>query len=63
MFWPTLVLLLGQVMNIINENEAAFLSSLERGRRVIERTVQQMQPSTNFPGESPPSAKLHLKLV
>ncbi|XP_032040530.1 alanine--tRNA ligase, mitochondrial [Aythya fuligula] len=40
-----------QVMNIINENEAAFLSSLERGRRVIERTVQQMQPSTNFPAD------------
>lgn len=50
-------------MDIINENEAAFLSSLERGRRIIERTVQQMEPSTNFPGESPSSDKLHLKMV
>ncbi|NXJ06813.1 SYAM protein, partial [Odontophorus gujanensis] len=40
-----------QVMDIINENEVAFLSSLERGRRIIERTVQQMKPSTDFPAE------------
>ncbi|NWI90036.1 SYAM protein, partial [Pitta sordida] len=40
-----------QIMDIINENEAAFLSSLERGRRIIEQTVQQMEPSTNFPAE------------
>ncbi|XP_010212319.1 PREDICTED: alanine--tRNA ligase, mitochondrial, partial [Tinamus guttatus] len=40
-----------QIADIINENEAAFLSSLERGRRVIERTVQHMEPSTDFPAE------------
>uniref|UniRef100_A0A8C9EZX8 alanine--tRNA ligase n=1 Tax=Pavo cristatus TaxID=9049 RepID=A0A8C9EZX8_PAVCR len=40
-----------QVMDIINENEVAFLSSLERGRRIIERTVQQMKPSAKFPAE------------
>lgn len=40
-----------QVMDIINENEVSFLSSLERGRRIIERTVQQMEPSANFPTE------------
>eukprot|EP00076_Gallus_gallus_P038922 XP_025004460.1 alanine--tRNA ligase, mitochondrial isoform X2 [Gallus gallus] len=40
-----------QVMDIINENEVAFLSSLERGRRIIERTVQQMKPSADFPAE------------
>lgn len=50
-------------MDIINENEAAFLSSLERGRRIIERTVQQMEPSTNFPGESHSSGKLLSKTV
>lgn len=61
--WLTLLLILGQIMDIINENEAAFLSSLGRGRRIIERTVQQMEPSTNFPGESPSSDKLHLKMV
>lgn len=54
-------MVLGQIMDIINENEAAFLSSLERGRRIIERTVQQMEPSTNFPGDSPFFDKLHLK--
>uniref|UniRef100_A0A8C5TTN6 Alanine--tRNA ligase n=1 Tax=Malurus cyaneus samueli TaxID=2593467 RepID=A0A8C5TTN6_9PASS len=39
------------IKDIINENETAFLSSLERGRHIIERTVQQMEPSTNFPAE------------
>ena len=63
MLWLTLLLILGQIMDIINENEAAFLSSLERGRRIIERTVQQMEPSTNFPGDSPSSDKLCLKMV
>ncbi|NWW43219.1 SYAM protein, partial [Pedionomus torquatus] len=49
--WLTLLLILGQIMDLINENEVAFLSSLERGRHIIERTVQQMEPSTNFPAE------------
>lgn len=61
MLWLTLLMILGQIMDIINENEAAFLSSLERGRRIIERTVQQMEPSTNFPGDFPFFDKLHLK--
>ena len=59
----TLLLFFGQVMDIINENEVAFLSSLERGRRIMERTVQQMKPSADFPGKPPTSAKLHLKMV
>ncbi|KAM9608219.1 alanine--tRNA ligase, mitochondrial isoform 6-T7 [Morphnus guianensis] len=46
---PTVVEVL--IMDVINENEAAFQSSLERGRRIIERTVQQMEPSTYFPAE------------
>ncbi|KFP71260.1 hypothetical protein N310_09315, partial [Acanthisitta chloris] len=49
--YPELVKNADQIMDIINENEAAFLSSLERGRHIIERTVQQMEPSTNFPAE------------
>uniref|UniRef100_A0A8B9P742 Alanine--tRNA ligase n=1 Tax=Apteryx owenii TaxID=8824 RepID=A0A8B9P742_APTOW len=49
--WLTLLLFLGEIADIINENEAAFLSSLERGRRIIERTVQQMEPSMDFPAE------------
>ncbi|NXE48567.1 SYAM protein, partial [Casuarius casuarius] len=49
--WLTLLLFLEEIADIINENEAAFLSSLQRGRRIIERTVQQMEPSTDFPAE------------
>uniref|UniRef100_A0A8B9PG74 Alanine--tRNA ligase n=1 Tax=Apteryx owenii TaxID=8824 RepID=A0A8B9PG74_APTOW len=48
---PTVVDVLVSKNYIINENEAAFLSSLERGRRIIERTVQQMEPSMDFPAE------------
>ncbi|CAM4648779.1 alanine--tRNA ligase, mitochondrial isoform X1 [Lepidochelys kempii] len=40
-----------QIMNVIHDNEAAFLSSLLRGRRIIDRTLQQMGPSKLFPGE------------
>ncbi|XP_078398943.1 alanine--tRNA ligase, mitochondrial [Cetorhinus maximus] len=39
----------GQIMDTINENEAAFLSSLHRGRRVIERTLRKMTQSQSFP--------------
>ncbi|NXI49420.1 SYAM protein, partial [Chloroceryle aenea] len=49
--YPELMKSADQIMNIINENEAAFLSSLKRGRHIIERTVQQMEPSSNFPAE------------
>ncbi|XP_054018383.1 alanine--tRNA ligase, mitochondrial isoform X1 [Dryobates pubescens] len=49
--YPELTKNADQIMDIINENEVAFLSSLERGRRIIERTVQQMEPSTDFPAE------------
>ncbi|XP_069464965.1 alanine--tRNA ligase, mitochondrial [Ambystoma mexicanum] len=38
-----------QAMNIINENEAAFLSSLQRGRRVIDRTIRQTGHDHVFP--------------
>ncbi|XP_043916877.1 alanine--tRNA ligase, mitochondrial isoform X2 [Protopterus annectens] len=36
------------IMDIINRNEAAFLSSLHKGRRVIERTLEQ-STNTVFP--------------
>ncbi|XP_052661741.1 alanine--tRNA ligase, mitochondrial isoform X6 [Harpia harpyja] len=49
--YPELTKNADQIMDVINENEAAFQSSLERGRRIIERTVQQMEPSTYFPAE------------
>ncbi|KAL7987452.1 hypothetical protein Chor_006371 [Crotalus horridus] len=40
-----------QIMNIINENEAAFFSSLLQGRRVINRTLQKLNHSQVFPGK------------
>uniref|UniRef100_A0A8C6YBN3 Alanine--tRNA ligase n=1 Tax=Naja naja TaxID=35670 RepID=A0A8C6YBN3_NAJNA len=40
-----------KIMNIINENEAAFFSSLLQGRRVINRTLQKLNHSKVFPGE------------
>ncbi|KAJ1147864.1 hypothetical protein NDU88_000708 [Pleurodeles waltl] len=59
---PTVVEILGdaypelrrdtsQIMNIIGDNEAAFLSSLQRGRRIIDRTLQQTTNSKVFPGD------------
>uniref|UniRef100_A0A674DUX5 Alanine--tRNA ligase n=1 Tax=Salmo trutta TaxID=8032 RepID=A0A674DUX5_SALTR len=39
-----------QIMDIINENEAQFLSSLKQGRRVIDRTLQRLEKNdTLFP--------------
>uniref|UniRef100_A0A8C7WKX6 Alanine--tRNA ligase n=1 Tax=Oncorhynchus mykiss TaxID=8022 RepID=A0A8C7WKX6_ONCMY len=38
------------IMDIINENEAQFLSSLKQGRRVIDRTLQRLENNaTLFP--------------
>ncbi|KAG7493024.1 hypothetical protein MATL_G00020050 [Megalops atlanticus] len=39
-----------RIMDIVNDNEAQFLSSLKQGRRVIERTLQKMGGSKVFPG-------------
>uniref|UniRef100_A0A674DV14 Alanine--tRNA ligase n=1 Tax=Salmo trutta TaxID=8032 RepID=A0A674DV14_SALTR len=39
-----------RIMDIINENEAQFLSSLKQGRRVIDRTLQRLEKNdTLFP--------------
>ncbi|XP_053568683.1 alanine--tRNA ligase, mitochondrial [Bombina bombina] len=38
-----------QIMNILSENEDAFLSSLQRGRRIIDRTLQQEASDNTFP--------------
>ncbi|XP_053160700.1 alanine--tRNA ligase, mitochondrial isoform X2 [Hemicordylus capensis] len=40
-----------KIMNIINENEDAFLAALLRGQRVINRTLQQVDHSKVFPVE------------
>lgn len=46
-----LALISQQIMNIISAHEDAFLSSLLRGRRIINRTLQQMEHSKVFPGK------------
>ncbi|OCT79627.1 alanine--tRNA ligase, mitochondrial [Xenopus laevis] len=38
-----------QIMNILNENEEAFLISLQQGRRIIDRTLQQQEEPQTFP--------------
>ncbi|XP_023663476.1 alanine--tRNA ligase, mitochondrial [Paramormyrops kingsleyae] len=38
------------IMDVINENEAQFLSSLSQGRRVIDRTLWRMDGARLFPG-------------
>uniref|UniRef100_A0A8D0HPQ9 Alanine--tRNA ligase n=1 Tax=Sphenodon punctatus TaxID=8508 RepID=A0A8D0HPQ9_SPHPU len=47
--YPELRRNMDQIINIINENEAAFHSSLLLGQRIIDRTLQQMGPSKLFP--------------
>ncbi|XP_044140770.1 alanine--tRNA ligase, mitochondrial [Bufo gargarizans] len=57
---PTVVEILGdaypelereksQIMRILNESEDAFLVSLQRGRHIIERTIQQGVANQTFP--------------
>uniref|UniRef100_A0A8C5KTN9 Alanine--tRNA ligase n=1 Tax=Jaculus jaculus TaxID=51337 RepID=A0A8C5KTN9_JACJA len=40
-----------QVPNLVSEDEAAFLASLQRGRRIIDRTLRRLGPSDLFPAE------------
>ncbi|XP_060045880.1 alanine--tRNA ligase, mitochondrial isoform X2 [Erinaceus europaeus] len=40
-----------QIVNLVSEDEAAFLSSLERGRRIIDRTLKRLGPTDMFPAE------------
>ena len=37
--------------DIINEEEAQFLKTLNRGRRLLERTIRKMGDSKTLPGE------------
>ncbi|KAM9324416.1 alanine--tRNA ligase, mitochondrial [Gastrophryne carolinensis] len=57
---PTVVEILGeaypelhrektQIMKILDENEEAFLASLQRGRHIIDRTLQQEGTGQTFP--------------
>lgn len=47
----TLCPALVQIASLVSEDEAAFLASLQRGRRIIDRTVKRLGPSDLFPGE------------
>ncbi|KAM9493386.1 alanine--tRNA ligase, mitochondrial isoform 1-T1 [Clarias gariepinus] len=47
--YPELRAETGRIMEIINVNEAQFLSSLKQGRRVIDRTLNKMDRKTDFP--------------
>ncbi|KAM8947258.1 alanine--tRNA ligase, mitochondrial [Pelodytes ibericus] len=47
--YPELYQEKAQIMNIVSENEDAFLTSLQRGRSIIDRTAQQEQDSHIFP--------------
>lgn len=38
-----------QIANLVSEDEAAFLASLQRGRRIIDRTLRRLGPSDVFP--------------
>uniref|UniRef100_A0A8D1HVH6 Alanine--tRNA ligase n=1 Tax=Sus scrofa TaxID=9823 RepID=A0A8D1HVH6_PIG len=40
-----------QIVSLVSEDEAAFLASLQRGRRIIERTLKRLGPSDVFPAE------------
>ncbi|XP_039710133.1 alanine--tRNA ligase, mitochondrial isoform X3 [Pteropus medius] len=40
-----------QIANLVSEDEAAFLASLQRGRRIIDRTLRRLGPSDLFPAE------------
>lgn len=40
------------VKDIINEEEAQFLKTLSRGRRILDRKIQSLGDSTTIPGEA-----------
>ncbi|TKC52560.1 alanine--tRNA ligase, mitochondrial [Monodon monoceros] len=40
-----------QIASLVSADEAAFLASLQQGRRVIERTLRRLGPSDVFPAE------------
>ncbi|KAM6185969.1 alanine--tRNA ligase, mitochondrial [Rhynchocyon petersi] len=40
-----------QIASLVSEDEAAFLASLQRGRRIINRTLKRLGPSDTFPAE------------
>lgn len=49
--YPELKQDISQIMDVIEEGETAFLSSLVRGRRVIDRTLRKMGDRERFPAD------------
>ena len=41
------------VKDIINEEEAQFLKTLTRGRRILDRKIQSLGDSKTIPGKAP----------
>ncbi|XP_075411133.1 alanine--tRNA ligase, mitochondrial [Tenrec ecaudatus] len=40
-----------QIASLVSKDEAAFLTSLQRGRRIIDRVLKRLGPSDMFPAE------------
>ncbi|XP_008570868.1 PREDICTED: alanine--tRNA ligase, mitochondrial [Galeopterus variegatus] len=49
--YPELQKNAAQIANLVSEDEVAFLASLQRGRRIIDRTLKRLGPSDVFPAE------------
>ncbi|XP_004624159.1 alanine--tRNA ligase, mitochondrial [Octodon degus] len=49
--YPELQRKSAQIASLVSEDEAAFLDSLQRGRRIIDRTLKRLGPSDLFPAE------------
>ncbi|XP_059557537.1 alanine--tRNA ligase, mitochondrial isoform X2 [Myotis daubentonii] len=49
--YPELQKSSAQIANLVSEDEAAFLASLQRGRRIIDRTLRRLGPSDVFPAD------------
>nr|XP_035151693.1 alanine--tRNA ligase, mitochondrial isoform X2 [Callithrix jacchus] len=49
--YPELQRSSAQIADLVSEDEAAFLASLQRGRRIIDRTLRSLGPSDMFPAE------------
>ncbi|XP_039593928.1 alanine--tRNA ligase, mitochondrial isoform X1 [Polypterus senegalus] len=49
--YPELAQETSRIMELINDNEEAFVSSLHQGRRIIDRTLQRMDKSCKFPAD------------
>ncbi|XP_006860584.1 PREDICTED: alanine--tRNA ligase, mitochondrial [Chrysochloris asiatica] len=49
--YPELQKSSAQITSLVSEDEAAFLASLQRGRRIIDRTLRRLGPSDMFPAE------------